>query len=251
MTRLEILNFCRTEADAAFSGWDFSRLDNRMISDALPWDYASILIPYLQGASSLLDMGTGGGEVLSQLSPLPKRVVATEGYTPNVPVAQKHLAPLGITVVHADGEDLLPFPDASFDLIINRHESYLPQELYRLLPPGGHFITQQVGGQDCDALNDALGIPKTVALPWFTLDYATQQLKDAGFEILQAQEYFPSIRFTDAGAVAYYAKIIEWQFKDFSVERCADALVAIHHQIQAEGCLQANSHRFVIEARKV
>lgn len=251
MTRSQILDFCRAEADAAFSGWDFSRLDGRMTDQPLPWDYAALIRPYLEKAHSLLDMGTGGGEFLSALSPLPRRTVATEGYAPNVPVAQRRLSPLGITVVAAHGEAApLPFADGAFDVVINRHESYLPGEVYRILKPGGHLITQQVGGRDCTALNDALGIPDRAPMYWWTLDYARDQLREAGFDIVFAQEAFPQTRFLDAGALAYYAKIIVWQFEDFSVECCADALVAIHRHIEKHGFLAADAHRFVIAARK-
>jgi hypothetical protein len=41
----------------------------------------------LEPRHSLLDMGTGGGELLASMAPLPD-VWATEGYPPNVPIAR-------------------------------------------------------------------------------------------------------------------------------------------------------------------
>ncbi len=121
------------------------------------WSYAELVRARLAGASAVLDMGTGGGELLARLAPLPPRTVATEAYTPNVAIARARLAPLGVEVVPVaaapDGSDQqpgegrgsLPFPDACFPLVLNRHESYNPVEVKRILQGGGSFITQQVG----------------------------------------------------------------------------------------------------------
>ncbi|GGL48999.1 hypothetical protein GCM10014719_57780 [Planomonospora parontospora subsp. antibiotica] len=43
-------------------------------------DRGVLLRGCLTGAPSLLDLGTGGGEFLSGLAPLPPRTAATEGY---------------------------------------------------------------------------------------------------------------------------------------------------------------------------
>ena len=48
-------------------------------------------------------MGTGGGERLSRLPCRPALTVATEAWAPNVAVAARRLAALGIPVVHDEG----------------------------------------------------------------------------------------------------------------------------------------------------
>ena len=52
------------EENAAFQGWDFSRIDGRWDCPDAPWDYRAIVKSYLKDTDILLDMGTGGGEVL-------------------------------------------------------------------------------------------------------------------------------------------------------------------------------------------
>ncbi len=81
-------------------GWDFSYLSRteRMTSEPLPWSYGSLVIAAMAEAGSMLDMGTGGGEFLSALRPLPPDTHATEGWAPNIPVARERLEPLGIAV---------------------------------------------------------------------------------------------------------------------------------------------------------
>jgi hypothetical protein len=142
------IDWLHAETAVPFAGWDFSYVTRtgRMKEAPLPWNYANLVSRRLRGAESLLDMGTGGGELLSLLRPLPPRTFATEGYAPNVPVARARLEPLVVTVVEADGEADLPFADEVFELVINRHESYRPEEVCRIMKPGACFITQQVGG---------------------------------------------------------------------------------------------------------
>ena len=61
---------------------------------------------------------------MSSLSPLPKCTCVTEGYEPNIIIAKKRLEPLGVKVYRVDNDESLPFNDETFDLVINRHESY-------------------------------------------------------------------------------------------------------------------------------
>ena len=67
----------------------------------------------------MLDMGTGGGEFLSSLAPLPDQTWATEAFLPNLPLAKARLELLGIQVVHVDSDFELPFVDEEFYLVIN------------------------------------------------------------------------------------------------------------------------------------
>ena len=74
--------------DADFSGWDFRWLEGRLVEEPLPWDYARIIRERFPGCRTLLDMGTGGGEFLASLAPLPPETHATETYPPNQAIAE-------------------------------------------------------------------------------------------------------------------------------------------------------------------
>ena len=197
-------------ANTHFSGWDFSFISEtgRMKSEPLSWSYGSIAFLLMQRAKSMLDMGTGGGEFLSMLQPFPPTIYATEGYAPNVPIAQKKLEPLGITVVEVSDDTALPFQDGQFDLIINQHESYAASEVNRILSPNGIFLTQQVGGLDCAVLNEQFGSPLNSEFASWSLEAAYSELEENGFTILDAKEEFPFQRFYDIGAIVYYLKAI-------------------------------------------
>ncbi|MFX1299754.1 MAG: class I SAM-dependent methyltransferase [Promethearchaeota archaeon] len=240
------------EANQPFSGWDFSYLSQtgRWQSEPLPWSYASILWPYLKDASSLLDMGTGGGEFLSHLAPLPAHTYATEGHPPNFPLAQQRLEPLGVKVIKLTDETNLPFKDAEFELIINRHESYIPIEVYRILKHEGYFITQQVGDQNDIEINTLFGTtPDIENRPW-TANSAAAELQGVGFDIIKTDEAFPRLRFYDIGAIIYFLKAIPWIIPGFSVVQYQDVLYLLHERIQSEGYLEINEHRFLIVSQK-
>jgi SAM-dependent methyltransferase len=239
-------------ADEPFAGWDFSWLTRteRMASGPLSWSYASVVLSYLWRARSMADLGTGGGEFLACLRPLPAQTYATEAYAPNVPIARERLEQLGVQVFETDESETLPFASDSLDLIIDRHESYRPEEVYRALRPGGHFITQQVDGPSQKPVSDWLGVPFDVGWAKWSLDVAAQGLESAGFTILTRREATAPTRFFDIGAVVYYLKAIPWQIPDFSADRYRDALLRLHERIQADGYLEYQSAYFLIIARK-
>ena len=253
MQQDKLFDFLKSEADKPFYGWDFSYLEHRMATAPMDWSYPSIILQKLRGETppqSLLDMGTGGGEFFSMLRPFPPRTAATEGYEPNVAFARARLEPMGVRVVNFKDENHLPFRDGEFELIINRHESYAPQEVFRILAPGGEFITQQVGEINDQELKRLLSAPDNPNdTPW-NLGYATHQLKDLGFKIIEARECFPETRIFDAGAVVYYLKAIPWEVPDFTVEKYFEPLSHIHEKIQEQGYLALRSHRFLIVAKK-
>lgn len=234
----------------AFSGWDFSYIQNRWKESPLRWDYPQIVRNYIQAEISLLDIDTGGGELLSSFQPLPHVTYATETYPPNVIVARNRLEPLGVKVVQPEKRNALPFTDCFFDLVINRHGSYSPGEILRILKPGGIFVTQQVGGENNFELNKMLQEYPQFEYSYWTLMLAVDQLKESGLQILEQKEEFPETTITDIGALVFHLKVVSWQIADFSVEKYYEKLAVIHNLIQEKGNFKIRSHRFLIVAKK-
>ena len=82
------------------------------------------------------------------------------------------------------------------------------------------------------------------------LDKVCARFARAGFELLRGEEAFSSIRFYDVGALVWFAKIIEWEFPDFSVGRCLGRLYDAQRILDAKGVLEAATHRFLLVAQK-
>jgi len=241
------------EEKAFFQGWDFSRHNENWKESPLSWDYVKIAQDYLKPDSLLLDMGTGGGEVLLTIKHPYDLTYVTEAYPPNVELCRKTLAPLGIHVsqVFGDYNDDLPFDDEMFDVIINRHESFDMKEVNRILKPNGFFITQQVGGENNFILHKALMLENEKPFAYHTLQNNVNIIKNHGFDVILQDECFPTVHIFDVGAIVYYAKICVWEFVDFSVERYFPQLVDLHKQIEANGFFENISHRFLIVAKKI
>ena len=241
----------REERAAHIHGWDFSHIAGRYEEDGdLPWDYAAVVRAYLRPAKRLLDIDTGGGEFLLTLRHPPENTSATEGYPPNIALCRSVLLPLGVDFRAADDVSRLPFGDASFDMVVNRHGDFDAAELHRILKPGGIFITQQVGAENDRGLVELL-LPGTERpYPEQYLDKVCARFARAGFELLRGEEAFSSIRFYDVGALVWFAKIIEWEFPDFSVGRCLGRLYDAQRILDAKGVLEAATHRFLLVAQK-
>ncbi len=84
------------------------------------------------------------------------------------------------------------------------------------------------------------------------LEFATIELKAAGFRILDRIEDFTTTRIFDVGAIVYYLKAISFEFPDFTVEKYYDKLVEINQHINDNGYLDLprNNHRYFIKAKK-
>lgn len=246
-----------SEAEAwKLEGWDFSSLSDRWVESPRPWDYGAKVLAHLRHSDSLLDIGTGGGEFLSSLVPLPEHTCATEGYPPNVPIARKRLTPLGVEVIQTYSEDnvkvpqlgSLPFRTGYFDLVIDRNDNFVASEVFRVLRPSGVFITQQVGSDNLVELNELLGAERP-ALEW-NLDVAVRQLKKVGFEITEKQSASPVSWFKDIGAVVCCLRAVPWQIPDFSVQRYFNELRKLDESMREKGGLRVKETRFFLEATK-
>lgn len=135
-----------SEAGSAdVSGWGFAWLDGRATEERPPWGYAKLLAERLCRATATLDLDTGGGEVISEAPMLPPHMVVTEDWAPNAEQARLRFGHRGVWVVETAAAGLLPFADASFDLVTARHPvSPNWGEVARVLQSGGHYFAQHV-----------------------------------------------------------------------------------------------------------
>ncbi len=244
---------------APVSGWDFFWLTARSSSeDPLPWDYRAEVTRYAAEARSLLDMGTGGGEWLANLTPHPPYTVATEGWPPNVPVAARRLRQVGIAVVQDEGSadnaaenpsrGRLPFRDGAFTLVINKHEAFLAAEVSRVLAPGGAFVSQQVDTHTYDGLYHVLGLP-VPEQPASWLPLAERQLREAGLTVHRAVAGEQMDRLADVAAIIYYLRLVSWAVPEFTVERFAGRLRELH-DTPAAWPVTVRQRRFLVVATK-
>ncbi len=77
-----------------------------------------------------------------------------------------------------------------------------------------------------------------------------ENFEKEGFHILKAEETFRPINFFDIGAFVWFAYVIEWEFPDFSVDKCFDKLLKMQDVIDQCGRIEGTIHRYLIVARK-
>ena len=245
-------------------GWNFARFGARMRSTHPSWRYWDMVAESAASAPSLLDLGTGGGEQLAGFCEgvvsRPPLTVATESWPPNVPVAGRRLAPLGIPVVHAEGaprndeqapDELrgrLPFRDGAFALVIDRHEAFNAREVARVLAPHGVFITQHVGSDYRD-LHNLLDEPWTPVAP---VDHAlvARQVTAAGLTVEEGGDAEVVLTFADVGVLGWYLRQVSWAVPTVDVERDPGRLRAAHERILADGQVRVRQRQFWLRAVK-
>jgi SAM-dependent methyltransferase len=225
-------------------GWEFSWLDGRAAGSEPSWSYPELARPLLRRAGSLLDLDTGGGELLAELAPLPPHTVAVESWTPNTPVARDRLNPFGVSVVTE-----LPGGEREFDVVLSRHGRLPVADIARLLKPGGTLLSQQVGSDDLADLNAALGAPPPHPQPW-NAAVAVAALEAAGLEVTDVREERPAIAFHDVGAIVYQLRAVPWQVRDFTPQRYDRQLRRLDALIRTKGAFAATAHRFLVQASR-
>src|SRR2546426_11278897 len=88
------------ERALTFTGWNLDRIAPKRIGPGLPWNYERRARELLAQAQSVLDLGTGGGELFAELcAGYHGRAIASEPWAVNAPLAKRRLARLGVEVV--------------------------------------------------------------------------------------------------------------------------------------------------------
>lgn len=232
-----------------FEGWSFGELGARSLGPPQPWDYAEVVAEHARGAASVLDLGTGGGEVLAAMRPsLPARVVATEEWHVNAPVARRRLRPLGVEVIRARNDrGEIPCRDGSFDLVIDRHEAFDPADVARILRPEGWFVTQQVAAAQWAELRRRLPMTDWSHVRPAMLD----GLRAAGFEIARDEVHTERVAYPSLGEVVYLLAVSSaWELPGFGLERYLDALLAVEADCSTGDGLVLTEGHYLIVARR-
>lgn len=241
------------EAEAApIEGWDFTWLEGRATEDRPSWRYSERVTERAARASRMLDLQSGGGEMLARLPQRPPLTVAAEDYPPNVAVAARRLVPRGAQVVAAqEASKGLPFPSEVFDLVTSRHPvETCWAEIARVLCRGGRYLSQQVGPHSVRELSEFMLGP----LPSGSKrdpELARRAAQAAGLAVEDLRHERLRTVFYDVGAVVYFLRLVVWIVPGFTVERFSARLRTLHEQIERDGSFVAYATRFLIEASKL
>lgn len=232
------------------TGWDLSSIDARPLGLPIPWDYEALAREALQRSHSTVDLGTGGGEVLLRIAEgIPfERLLATEQWAPNARLAHERLSSRGIPLVWCESEsNRMPFRQASFDLVLDRHEALDPQEVHRVLIPGGTLLTQQCTPDCWPELHRYFD--RATRFPDHYHGYA-QAFRDLGYAV-QAERHDFETRFASLSEVVQMLIVAPWYVPELDVRKDLDALRALESELTTpDGGIVLRDGRYLLRAVK-
>ncbi|MFC9505627.1 methyltransferase domain-containing protein [Streptomyces sp. NPDC057002] len=256
-------------ASVPTEGWDFSWFEGRATEARPSWGYATAMAGRLGRARAVLDIQTGGGEVLdfalartalknhsapdAHTAPTqPLLAVATEGWPPNVAKATALLRPRGVVVVAAPEDAPLSFADGAFDLVVSRHPVRPHwEEIARVLQPGGTYFAQHVGPASVfELVEHFLGPQPDDVRGGRRPDRERADAEAAGLDVVELRAERLRMEFHDIAAVVHFLRKVVWMVPGFTVEAYEPQLRTLHERIRTEGPFVAHSTRHLFDARK-
>lgn len=233
-------------------GWDFSRI--RYDRDPVPWEWEEVARRYLRPTSRVLDVGTGGGERFLSLAGSLGTGVGIDTDHAMVRVARENTPPsLADTISFERMQtESIDFPDASFDVVLNRHAPVSPPEIVRVLRAGGVFITQQVGSRNAWNICSLFGCGPGG-------EYGKSSAQDLAklSGIFQKQECVVVVRaehnvrywFGDVESLVFWLKAVPIP-EDFDVEKHWRLVDKIITEFSTAKGIETNEHRELLIVRK-
>lgn len=207
------------DAARAMQGWTFE-YEPTSLGEGLPWDYSSSASNLLRDSRKVLDLGTGGGETFLDLIRSGNLdCVATEEWHRNAPIASETLNEVA-SVVRCSSIQL-PLGSSIFDVVLSKHEEIDPNEVARVLKPGGVFLTQQVV---FDYLLELREFFPDFAIREDFFPRYRREFANLCFDEKQAREYRYKIKFKELGHLVYELVAAPWTIPGFSVNSHLEGL---------------------------
>lgn len=232
------------------NGWDFSNIKSTSIG--VGWDFFKEVEKHCHLDDVILDIGTGGGESLLDISPSALLLIGIDLSNGMIETAKANLRKLAICNVRFSQMDAnnLQFPHAFFDVISCRHSPFNAKEIARVLKNGGTFITQQVSEHDKQNVKDFFNRGQSFGVEEGTLKKRyVEELKAVGFSKVKCFDY---------DATEYYQRPEDLMFllkhtpiiPHFGEEDTDYKMLEkfIHQNTTGKGII-TNSKRFMIEVK--
>jgi SAM-dependent methyltransferase len=192
-------------------------------------------------------MGTGGGDFLAEISSfLTGRVVATEEWKVNAPVAKKRLSTFSFEVIRCRSVEL-PFKARSFDLVLNRHEDLDPKEVARVLSPGGRVITQQVDRDNWKEMRKFF--PRMTDFGDLRGNYA-RAFESSGLKIVSDRKCDYKVAYQTLGDLVFMLMVTPWTVPDFNLDNDIDSLLLLDNECHTAKGIELTESRFLLIADK-
>ncbi len=224
-------------------GWDWSRLRSRRAKT--PWNYPDVVRSHVKPTDRVLDVGTGGGEKFLLLADAFGSGVGVDSDPSMIEVANENLPEElsgRVQFMVGDADDLA-FENESFDVVLNRHSIVNPDEVVRVLRPGGLFINQHVGPKNLEKLVDPWRHMGELGLG--DVQGELDRFDELGCEVLEFREYDVEYVFLDEESLLFQLKAMPMP-APVVAERDADLIAGVLESTRGpDGAFHSNEHRFL------
>jgi SAM-dependent methyltransferase len=234
-------------------GWDFSRV--RDAREPVPWDYLDVVRRYLQPTDRVLDVGTGGGEKLLSLAACFDSAVGVDASPEMIETARKNkaAAPTEKVSFEVMRGEALRFPDGAFDVVLNRHCTVDVRETFRVLRPGGYFVTQQVGARNtqniCSLFGCGVGGEYEAEL-FQELPALAGAFRQLGCRVVCVAEYDVRYWFLDVESLLFWFRAIPMP-EDFDIETHCRQVAHVITEFSTPQGIETNEHRELLVVQRV
>lgn len=176
--------------------WDFSNFSIEEESFT-NWDMYNILNEITNSNSTILDIGTGGGEKLLKKFPEVKEILGTDISPEMIKTANKNLAKSKRKNICFRLMDNLAMdvPKNYYDVVVARNTVIDAKQIYQVLKKEGYLLVRGVDKYDCHELKLILGRGQAFKdkIPISIIDY--ENILKAGFRNVElvpihVREYF-------------------------------------------------------------
>jgi SAM-dependent methyltransferase len=232
-------------------GWDFSRVRDEIAP--VPWDYMEVVPRYLKPSDRVLDVGTGGGERFLSLASHFDTGVGVDISAEMIKTARKNKASAQVSNVSFEvmcAEDL-QFPDAEFDVVLNRHSVADVDQIVRVLRPGGYFVMQEVGQRNLGNICSLFGCGPggEYGQESQNINVLAQAFRQRGCRVICTAEYDVGYWFLDVESLIFLLKAVPIP-EDFDIERHwrqVDRIITEHSTSKG---IKTNEHRELLIVQK-
>ena len=240
-----------------FGGYAFGKSHVGHLSEYPNGDPEKIFKEKLLGLANknkiALDAGCGDGKFAFQIAKYFLSITGIDISKELLKIARQKQNTLQVKNVIFKLQDAskTSFSDKSFDLIFSRRGPTPFPEFQRLLKSGGYFIGINIGEKDCREIKEIFSRGQGFG-QWNSsrLEQDKQELKEAGFEIIFAQDYFYDEYYASYDDLDLFLQGVPI-FEDFDSEKDKKFLEEYVAKFKSEKGIRLPRHRVVIIAEKL
>lgn len=235
------------------ANWDFSQIN--CIEESLTnWKLDIKIKENSNSNSVILDLGTGGGEIVLQTFPKVKKIIGTD-FSPNmIETANKNLLKSRKDYIEFKVMDNLNMdtPDNYFDIVVARHTCTDAKQIYKTLKKGGKLLLRGVDKLDCWQLKLLFGKGQAYndSKPISLIDY--ENIIKAGFKKVElvpihVREYYKTKE--DLLALLLKTPILN-DFSEMKIIKAEDVKEKINMKILDEYIKENTTNRGILLIRR-